>query len=471
MEKSPVHSCWCGSADLKVFSDKYLLCSSCKTLINSPRYDDSYFEVNNDEDSYYGKGYWLNHQTTDLGLQSILERSRSDLSERNIYWLQILLKYLKTDAKTFEVGFGPGGLIALLNFLGYSSTGIELSNWVVNFVKDIYQVDVEHGQIENFPLPIKSFDSIIMLDVIEHLPRPMETMRIISELLADDGFLMIQTPCFRNTDMSLEQLEKKKDPFLEMMIDQEHLFLYSESGLKKLLECMGFHFIYEEPALFAYDIFLIASKTPLTIQKRDEIEKKLLSNRDGRIVLALIDLYNKYQHTLSEANRRLENIQKLQMLLEKSEEDRAARLKVIEYVEAKLKESEEDRSERLKVIKNLEIELKASEEDRAMRLKMMEKLEEALKESEEDRTARLKVIKNLELVLQENEEINNKKINSLNNTIEKLEILLKHSENDINISHQKIENLEWELAEIKQFIEKKPLLNFYFKSYFKKRLK
>lgn len=462
MEKISIHNCWCGSNKLEPFSEHYLLCSSCKTLINSPRYVDSYFQVINDEESYYGKNYWLNHQKADLGLQSILERSRADLSERNIYWLQTLLKYLKTDAKTFEVGFGPGGLIALLNFLGYNSTGIELSDWVVNFVKDIYQVDVKSGQIENASLPVKSFDSIIMLDVIEHLPRPIDTMKIISDLLVDDGFLMIQTPCFKNSDMYLEQLEIENDPFLEMMIDQEHLFLYSEFALKKLLEKIGFKFFYTEPALFAYDIFLVASKNPLTVQKREEVEKKLLSNREGRIVLALIDLYNKHQHALNEAELRLTNIRKLQVLLEKSEEDRAARLKVIEDLEIQLKASEEDRAARLKGLENLENELKSSEEDRAARLRIIKGLEAALKESEEDRAARLKVMKDLELILKENEEDNNKKLVELN-------LSLKQADQDMNISHKKIGNLENELAEIKHLIESNPLLKLYYKRYLKKR--
>jgi hypothetical protein len=49
--------------------------------------------VTNDADSFYGKQYWLEHMTEELGFSDIFQRAQSDLTERCLHWLETLLRY------------------------------------------------------------------------------------------------------------------------------------------------------------------------------------------------------------------------------------------------------------------------------------------------------------------------------------------------------------------------------------------
>lgn len=372
MKKHEIETCWCGSSELEKYTENYVRCRNCSTLINTPRFEDGFFRVEDEETAYYGKNYWLEHQTNELGLKSILERAREDLSGRCIYWLETALKYISPGDRTLEVGFGSGGLIALLSELGFESHGIELSEWLVQYVNSIYGIDVKKDIIENFVAPSKSFDSIFLFDVMEHFSNPLSTVEAISRLIKDDGYLFIQTPCFQNYDKSIDELIKINDPFLQMIIDKEHLYLYSEDSLKKLLKKFGFNFFYVEKALFPYDMFIVATKNGIKRNSLSEAKKKCEQTRQGRVMLALMDVYDKL--------REIEN------LLEESEIDRNARLQEIINLNKRLQESEIDRANRLEIISKLEDLLRESELDRANRLTVIQELNDQLRKSEKDKT-------------------------------------------------------------------------------------
>ncbi|WP_339220225.1 methyltransferase domain-containing protein [Paenibacillus sp. FSL W7-1332] len=374
-DKIDVMSCWCGSSDLEYYSSEYVRCRSCSTLINSPRYDNSFFKVTDEEESYYGKKYWLEHQLEDLGLHSVMDRTRLDLSGRCIHWLKCVLNYLSPKDVTLELGFGSGGLIALLDTLGYKSMGLELSEWLVDYVKNIYRINVKQGSIDDYEGEPKKFDSIMLFDVMEHLPDPLSTIQHISELITDEGYLFIQTPCFRNNDYSMNELVSKNDPFLSMMIDQEHLYLYTESSLKALLRKFGFEYFHMEQPLFEYDMFLVASKKSIVRNDYQKVEEILEGSREGRIILALIEVYNKQLAMEEQAVLRLQSIQKLESWLQESEKDRKDRLDSIVELEKKLVESEVDRKNRLNLINELQVRCQESEKDRDERLSLIRTLE------------------------------------------------------------------------------------------------
>ncbi|WP_171651162.1 class I SAM-dependent methyltransferase [Paenibacillus foliorum] len=471
MNKIDITTCWCGSSLLELYSENYVRCLSCNTLINSPRYEDKFFDVTDEEQSYYGKNYWLEHQVNDLGLQSIVDRSRTDLSGRCIYWLKVILKYLEPKATTLEVGFGSGGLIALLNALSFNSSGIELSDWVVQYVKDIYRVNVYKNKIEDLDSKPKSYDSIILLDVMEHLPQPLKTIASVSKLIKDNGYVIIQTPCFRNQNLSYNEMIATDDPFLQMMIDQEHLYLYTEDGMKEMLKQFGFEYSYIEPALFPYDMFVVASKKPIITKKLEDIEKLLMKTREGRIIMALLDLYDKQVKTENEAILRLQSNQKLEIWLQESEKDRVARLEAIQTLEKNLIESEEDRAARLDLLNRNDEIIRSIEEDRGERLKSILTLEQNLRLSEverttlnnnlriaeEDRRARLEAIITLEENLRISEDDRKAR---LNNTIF-LEKLLKETQHNLEIEQVQNKKLKEDLETLQNKINK----NWFLKRY------
>lgn len=319
---SNLRPCWCGSSALLPFSSEYSRCSFCGSLVSTESLSDEQLIVQDDETDFYGKQYWLGHQQTDLGFPDIYARSRNDLRERNLHWLKALLKYSLPPAKVLELGCSHGSFVGLMSQAGYQAMGVEMSPWVVEFGRQNFEVPIHIGPIEKLDIPPQSLDVIALMDVLEHLPDPVATMRHCVNLLKPDGFLLIQTPEFQE-NMQHEILENENSPFLMQLKADEHLYLFSQQSVSKLLKQVGIQHIYFEPAIFShYDMFFVASKTHLNPLSADKAVSALQGTAGGRMTLALLEF----------RESSLEQNQKLQV----SNEDRAARLEKIHILTEKV---------------------------------------------------------------------------------------------------------------------------------------
>jgi 2-polyprenyl-3-methyl-5-hydroxy-6-metoxy-1,4-benzoquinol methylase len=359
--------CWCGNTDLLPFGPEYGKCPSCGTLVYLKDMLPEQFLVQDDETNFYGKKYWLEHQQDAFGHADIHTRARNDLTERNLHWLQVLLKYRLPPADTLELGCAHGSFVALMQQAGYRASGVEMSPWVVAFGQETFGARICTGPVESLDVPGGSLDAIALMDVLEHLPYPSATMGHCMELLKPEGLLLIQTPCFKE-GANYDALTESKDRFLEMLIPKEHVYLFSERSVTEFFRRLGAEHLHFEPALFAhYDMFVAVSRTQLKIHAPGEIESALLATPNGRFALALLDLHK----------RELD----LSRKWEESQSDRAARLTQIETLTAMLRESEADRAARLTQIETLTAMLRESEADRAARMTQIEALTAMLRKS------------------------------------------------------------------------------------------
>jgi len=384
-----MRDCWCGNADLTPFGVDYCLCEKCETLVSLAEVTPDQLLVTDDENDFYGKKYWLNHQRDDLGFDDIFTRSRKDLSERNLHWLEIFQKYCLPPAKVLELGCSHGSFVALLHQAGYDAKGVELSPWVVRFGQKIFDVPILVGPVEELDFPDVCLDAIVLMDVLEHLSDPSKVLLHCLKLLKPEGVLFIQTPNYKESK-TYNDLIATNAPFLGMLQPNEHIYLFSKSSVIKLFQGLGANYVEFEPAIFArYDMCFIVSRQPLKMKKHDEIEESLLSTPQSRFVLAMLDI------------RKREMV--LTARIDVSESDRAARMEQIETLTMELHESESDRAARLEQIETLTMELHESENDRAARMEQIETLTMELHESESDRAARLEQIETLTKQLQGSE--------------------------------------------------------------------
>ncbi|HHF7367978.1 TPA: methyltransferase domain-containing protein [Legionella bozemanae] len=314
-----MRTCWCGTTKkLNEFGPDYGFCVECQTLISQSGLDDEALLVKDDETDFYGKKYWIDHQTQDLEQADIFARSRTDLIERNLHWMQTLLKYQSPPAKVLEIGCCHGSFVALMKQAGYMACGLELSPWVIEYGQHIFDIPILLGPVEQAKLEPASFDVIALMDVFEHLPDPEKTMRHCLQLLKPEGCLIIQTPQFKENDI-YEDLEATRSPFLQQLKHDEHLYLFSQTSIQRLFSKLGANHIAFEPAIFAhYDMFLVVSRQPLNPHSQDEIQKSLLATASGRMTLALLDLrsnFLKCQNLLTEVETdRAERGQQIQLL-------------------------------------------------------------------------------------------------------------------------------------------------------------
>lgn len=326
-----MRNCWCGNDDLLSFSSEYYRCNVCGTLVSSNQISDVQLSVSSDEAGFYNKNYWLDHQHQ-LGLPDIYTRARNDLTERNLYWIKTLLSYRLPPANVLELGCSHGGFVALMRQAGYEASGLEMSPWVVSFARETFDIPIYLGQVESLDLPDGSCDVIVLMDVLEHLSDPVMTMRHCIKLLKNDGFLLIQTPNFQE-HKSYEEMLSSKDAFLDMLISDEHLYLFSQNSVRRLFQQIGAEHIYFEQAIFSdYDMFLVVGCSPLEKRTTQEVESALLQTSGGRVVLSLLDLRERELNLMRQLNT-------LASKFHQADLDRKARLEQVHQLTQWLEEA------------------------------------------------------------------------------------------------------------------------------------
>lgn len=332
-QRITVDMCWCGSRDLEAFSKGYNKCMKCFTLVRSSRMPDKYYEMGKDG-SFYGNDYWTKYIKEEYG-HDIYQHARDYLSERCIYWLRDILRYRLPPSRTMEFGCGHGGLVFLMHLAGYDAAGADLSQWICDFGKKTFDIPVMRASINDFKEPSHLYNMIILMDVLEHLPSPVESFRKIASLLSDDGIVVIQTPCMKHSDMSLEDLKSANDLFLKHLEPEEHLFLFNREAITLLFKETGFNHVSFEEAIFPYDTFAVGGKQSLRSNERESIESCLLKSPLSRIILSLIEIFEK-----EEAKERV---------LRDCEADREERLKAL--------------NKAAKIQKDLKLNIEAQHED------------------------------------------------------------------------------------------------------------
>ncbi|MBI5281671.1 MAG: class I SAM-dependent methyltransferase [Candidatus Solibacter usitatus] len=307
-----LRTCWCGGAVLQPWGGSYQSCA-CGTLVSNAAPESV---------TLYGSDYWFGHQTGQLGHPDLRERARVDLPERCAYWLKTLLEYQLPPARVLEIGSGHGGFVSLLRMAGYDATGLEVDSEVAALSREMFGIPVLAGTLESQELPAGSLDAVVLMDVLEHLPRPAETLSHCMRLLRPDGLLLVQTPCF-DPGRSHAELGQASDPFLRMLLPESHLYLFSRQSVQRLLNSLGMtESAFEQPLFPQHDMFVAASTVPLSKTEPSRRDASLLATCAGRHAAALLDAVE----LLAATERRLAEC----------EADRAARLSLIQRQHSEL---------------------------------------------------------------------------------------------------------------------------------------
>jgi 2-polyprenyl-3-methyl-5-hydroxy-6-metoxy-1,4-benzoquinol methylase len=160
------------------------------------------------------------------------------------------------DGKTvFDIGFGFAQAILYLKSKGLEVTGLEPSLDGVNYAKE-NGIEAYHADIENFDIVnSKKFDIVLLLNVLEHLRQPAETLlNIKKQLLHPKGLLVIDVPNDFNLFQTIANAEYGLDEW--WVVAPNHINYFSPSSLMKLLEDCGYA-IFDYEASFPLDMFLL----------------------------------------------------------------------------------------------------------------------------------------------------------------------------------------------------------------------
>jgi 2-polyprenyl-3-methyl-5-hydroxy-6-metoxy-1,4-benzoquinol methylase len=148
----------------------------------------------------------------------------------------------KKTGKILDIGCGAGIFLDYARKLGWDTYGIELTESNYRFAKYNLGLNVFQGKIEDFEFRGNYFDSITMLDALEHTEDPLKILKKVKYLLKDDGLLCLETP--NASSVYHLFLGKRWISFSEV----SHIYFFNKQALEKLLHNLGFKILHIETA-------------------------------------------------------------------------------------------------------------------------------------------------------------------------------------------------------------------------------
>lgn len=131
-------------------------------------------------------------------------------------------------ARILEVGSAYGYFLDVAKDAGFHATGIEICEDAVASCR-ARGLDAHAGIVTpEFLNEHGPFDAVVMLDVIEHLPNPAETMALLAAALKPGGLFCATTG---NWASALSTVTRSR---WRLMTPPQHLYFYTRSSLATL---------------------------------------------------------------------------------------------------------------------------------------------------------------------------------------------------------------------------------------------
>lgn len=159
-----------------------------------------------------------------------LDEERERIFTFNKY-LEKMRKFLPA-GELLEIGSYFGLFLKAAILAGYKGTGIEPNLKASAHAREKFGLDVRTGEAENISVDGK-FDGAVMLDVIEHFFDPILILEKINSWLKKDGYLFLSTP-------DIGSLSAKLQGKRWYAFRQQHLYYFSKTTIRKMLEKTGF---------------------------------------------------------------------------------------------------------------------------------------------------------------------------------------------------------------------------------------
>ncbi|PIE52552.1 hypothetical protein CSA37_05920 [Candidatus Fermentibacteria bacterium] len=210
-------------------------CQACGLIYLSERPAESALEEMYSRDYYEKKdvgygGYIENFRTYNHIFTKLFNKRANDIER------------YRGGGRLLEVGCACGFLLDHLRKKKWNVTGVEVSPLAAEYASEKLGLEVVNTTLEKAEFPAGSFDVVLLLDVLEHLHRPFDTLAEIGRILKPGGTLTVQCP------WELTHWEERAEAFLkgkrQCTITPDavpaHLYFFSPKTLDEFLKKGGF---------------------------------------------------------------------------------------------------------------------------------------------------------------------------------------------------------------------------------------
>jgi SAM-dependent methyltransferase len=138
--------------------------------------------------------------------------------------------------RLLDVGCGKGFFVREAQAAGFEAEGIDLSPSGIEYAVTQLGMKARVGNLGSDAIPewSNAFDAATLWATLEHLPRPLESLKAIHACLKPGGILVCDTGL---GDSSLERLLPGHSQWYAA---PQHLFVFSREGLTSLVRQAGF---------------------------------------------------------------------------------------------------------------------------------------------------------------------------------------------------------------------------------------
>jgi len=222
----------------------YARCPKCKLIFNTAHFTPE------DISRFYPSNYDAHHITEETEITDsakkesgyhhwrrfIIRWIRNHLVNRlkGIRIKRFIYKKLNSSSKVLDVGCGVGQfLYHLKSEKGAQVFGIEISENAYKIGRDIYKLDIFHGELADAPFKSKAFDLITAWWSLEHMLNPENNIKKMRDMLKDEGHLIIGVPNSKSINAFVF-----KDRWYHLDCPR-HLHLWNISAMNELLRRCG----------------------------------------------------------------------------------------------------------------------------------------------------------------------------------------------------------------------------------------
>jgi SAM-dependent methyltransferase len=186
--------------------------------------------------NYYETEYQVTNSLVRNKIQTPLEHFNDRLKTIGPIFEQIR-PFLGVRSKVLEIGCGAGSLLSLIKPRVAKCVGVELNSALVNFMRDYLKIESFAGNIDELDFK-ESFDLVISIATLDHLPNPRQTLSAMKNLLSDSGKIYIEVP---NCDQALNRFlpGPNNAKFNEFFWQPAHLFYFNQKTITELFKKVG----------------------------------------------------------------------------------------------------------------------------------------------------------------------------------------------------------------------------------------
>jgi len=154
-----------------------------------------------------------------------------------------LASYLPAKGRLLDIGASRGVFLKLAESEGWTIFGLEAGLDTIEYAKLHFGITIQHGTLEETPLPDGFYDCVHLSHVLEHLHDPLGSIRTIAKVMKAGGVLTIEVP-FEFGDLFDTFREKVlRRPRALNTVPSSHLYFFTLKSLCRLLEKAGFEIL------------------------------------------------------------------------------------------------------------------------------------------------------------------------------------------------------------------------------------